>query len=88
MPPPITGLSSEEEERSELDYADDPPIPCAEGAAQGNRGVELLQLSKANSLVIDWDGTPSKYLTPHLTPEAGSHVLVPLPGRWSGGYSW
>ena len=88
MSPPITSLSSEEEERSELDYADDPPIPHAKGTAQGNKGVESSQMSKADPLVIDWDGAPSKYLTPHLTPEAGSHVLVPLPGRWSGGYSW
>ena len=36
--------------------------------------------------MIDWDGTPSEYLTPHPTPESGSNVLVPLPGRWSGGY--
>ena len=66
---PIAGLSSEEEERSELDHINDPPIPHTKGAAQGNKGVELLQLSKANSLVIDWDGTLSEYLTPHLTPE-------------------
>ena len=25
----------------------------------------------------------SEYLTPHLTPESGSHLLVPIPGRWS-----
>ena len=87
MSPPIIGSSLEEEERSELDYPDDPPIPHAEGAAQGNKGVKSLQLSKADPLVIDWDGTPSDYLTPHLTPEASSNVLVPLPSRWSGGYS-
>ena len=80
--------SLEEEERSKLDYADDPPVPCAEGAAQGNKSVSPLQLSKADSLVIDWDGTLSEYLAPHLTPEVSSHVLIPLPGRWSGGYSW
>ena len=85
--PPIAD-SSLEEERSELDYADDPPIPHAEGAAQGNKGVESSQPSKANSLVVDWDGTLSEYLPPHLTPEASSNVLVPLPSRWSGGYSW
>ena len=85
--PPITSSSSEEEERSELDYADDPPVPHAEGAAQGNKSVSSSRLSKADSLVLDWDGTPSKYLTPHLTPEASLNVLVPLPGRWSGGYS-
>ena len=80
--------SSEEEEGSELDYANDPPVPHTEGAAQGNKGIEFSQLSKANPLVIDWDGAPSKYLAPHLTPEASSNVLVPLPVRWSGGYSW
>ena len=86
MSPPVTDSSSEEEERSELDYADDPPIPRVNEATQGNKGVESSQLSKANPLVIDWDGTLSEYLTPHLTPEAGLNVLVPLPGRWSGGY--
>ena len=45
-----------------------------------------MQLSKANPLVVDWDGTLSEYLTPHLTPEASSDVLVPLPSGWSGGY--
>ena len=88
MSPPITSSSLEEEERLELDYTDDPPVPRTKGAAQGNEGVELSQLSKANPLVIDWDGAPSKYLTPHLTPEVGLQVLVPLPSRWSGGYSW
>ena len=86
MSPPIAGLSLEEEERLELDYADDPPVPHVDGTAQGNKSVSPLQLSKADPLVLDWDGTPSKYLTPHLTPEAGSNVLVPLPSRWSGGY--
>ena len=33
--PPVASLSSEEEERSELDYADDPPIPHVEGTVQG-----------------------------------------------------
>ena len=33
--PPVASLSSEEEERSELDYADDPPVPRFEGIAQG-----------------------------------------------------
>ena len=37
--PPVSPLvdtsSSEEEERSELDYADDPPVPRVEGTAQG-----------------------------------------------------
>ena len=32
---PVTSSSSEEEEGSELDYADDPPIPRVEGTAQG-----------------------------------------------------
>ena len=36
--PPVASLSSEEEERSELDYANDPPTPRVEGTAQGNRG--------------------------------------------------
>ena len=36
------------------------------------------------SLVIDWDGASSKYLTPHLTLEATLNLLVPLPGRPSG----
>ena len=35
---PVASSSSEEEERSELDYADDPPVSCVEGTAQGNRG--------------------------------------------------
>ena len=84
--PPITSSSLEVEERLELDYVDDPRIPCVQGTAQGNKSVSPLQLSKADSLVLDWDGTLSKYLTPHLTPEASSNVLVPLPGRWSRGY--
>ena len=83
--PPVASSSLEEEERSELDYADDSPVPRIEGTAQGT-GCESEQLSEANSPVVDWDGTPSKYLTPHPTPEVGSNVLVPLPGRWSGGY--
>ena len=49
-------------------------------------GVESKRLSEANSLVVDWDGTPSEYLTPHPTLETGLNILVPLPGRWSGGY--
>ena len=44
------------------------------------------RLSEANSPVVDWDGTPSEYLTPHLTPETGSNILVPLPSKWSGRY--
>ena len=83
---PIASSSSEEEERSKLDYANDPPVPHVEGTAQGDRSVEPVQLSKANPLVVDWDGTLSKYLTPHLTPEASLNVLIPLPGRWSGGH--
>ena len=68
-----------------MDYTDDPPVPHVEGTVQGT-GWESKQLSKANPLVVDWDGTPSEYLTLHLTPEVGSNVLAPLPGRWSGGY--
>ena len=86
MLPPVVGLSLEEEEGSELDYINDPPIPHAEGAAQGSKGVEPSHLSKANPLVIDWDGTLSEYLTPHLTLEASLNVLIPLLGRWSGEY--
>ena len=86
MSPPIASSLSEEEERSELDYADDPPIPRVEGTVQGTRCRVSERLSKANSPVIDWDGTPSEYLTPHPTPESDSNVLIPLPGRWSGGY--
>ena len=56
MSPPVTSSSSEEEERLELDYADDPPIPHVEGTAQGTGG-ESKQLSEANPFVIDWDGT-------------------------------
>ena len=78
---PIASSPSEEEERLELDYTNDPPIPRVEGTAQGNKSVSPSQSSKADSLVLDWDGTLSKYLTPHLTPEASSNVLVPLPGR-------
>ena len=40
----------------------------------------------ANPFVVDWDGTPSEYLTPYLTLDAGLNVLVPLSSRWSGGY--
>ena len=68
-----------------MDYADDPPVPRVEGTAQGI-GWESMQLSEANSPVVDWDGTPSKYLTPHPTLESSLNVLIPLPGRWSGGY--
>ena len=82
---PIASLSSEEEERSELDYANDSPVPCVEGTVQGI-GCESEQLSEAYSPMVDWDGTPSEYLTPHPTLETGSHILVPLPGRWSGGH--
>ena len=71
----------------ELDYAHDPPIPQVEGTAQGTGCRVSKRLSKANSPVVDWDGTLSKYLTPHLTPESGSNVLIPLPGRWSEGYN-
>ena len=35
---PVASSSSEEEERSELDYTDDPPVSRVEGTAQGNRG--------------------------------------------------
>ena len=45
-----------------------------------------MRLSMTNSPVVDWDGTPSEYLTPHLTPESSSNILVPLPGKWSGRY--
>ena len=83
----MVGLSLEEEERSELDYTNDPPVPRVEGTVQGTGCRVSKRLSEANSPVIDWDGTPSEYLTPHLTPETGSNILVPLPGRWSGGYS-
>ena len=86
MSPPVAGLSSEEEERSELDYANDLPVPRVEGTVQGTGCRVPERLSKANSPVIDWDGTPSEHLTPHLTPEMGLNILVPLPGRWSGGY--
>ena len=86
MLPPIASLSSEEEERSELDYANDPPIPHVEGTVPGTGCMVSKRLSEANSPVVDWDGTPSEYLTPHLTLETGSNILVPLPGRWSGGY--
>ena len=85
MSPPVGSSSSEEEERSELNYADDPPVPRGEGTAQGT-GWESMQLSKANSSVVDWDGTPSEYLTPQPTLESGSNVLIPLPSRWSGRY--
>ena len=76
--PPITSSSSEEEERSELDYTDDPPIPQVEGTAQGTGCRVSERSSEANSPVVDWDGTPSEYLTPHPTPESGSNVLIPL----------
>ena len=33
--PLVDSSSSEEEERSELDYANDPPVPHVEGTAQG-----------------------------------------------------
>ena len=49
-------------------------------------GWKSKQLSEANLPVVDWDGTPSEYLTPHPTPESGSNILIPLPSRWSGGY--
>ena len=32
---PIASLSSEEEERSELDYTNDPPVPRVKGTVQG-----------------------------------------------------
>ena len=86
MSPPVTSSSSEEEERSELDYADDPPVPHVEGTVQGTGCRVSKRLSEAKSPVVDWDGTLSEYLTPHPTPESGSNVLIPLPGRWSGGY--
>ena len=53
MSPPVAGSSSEEEERSELDYADDPPIPRVEGAVQGTGCRVSERLSEANSPVID-----------------------------------
>ena len=76
--PPIASLD-EEEERLELDYADDPPAPRAEGTAQG-KSVSPSWLSESWLSFVDWDGTLSEYLTPHLTPE----VFVPIPSRWSG----
>ena len=84
--PPIASSSLEEEERLELDYVDDSPAPRVDGTAQGDKSVSPSRLSKADPLGLDWDGTPSKYLTPHLTPKASLNVLVPLPSRWSGGY--
>ena len=69
-----------------MDYADDPPVPHVEGTVQGTGCRVSERLSEANSPVVDWDGTPSEYLTPHPTPESGLNVLIPLPGRWSGGY--
>ena len=56
---PVSSLSSEEEERSELDYTGDPPIPHVEGTVQGTGCRVSKQLSEANSPVVDWDGTPS-----------------------------
>ena len=83
---PVASSSLEEEERSKLDYTDDPPTPHVEGTVQGTGCRVSERLSEANSPVVDWDGTPSKYLTPHLTPESSSNILILLPGRWSGGY--
>ena len=40
--------SSEEEERSELNYADDPPVPHVEGTAQGTGCKVSMQLSVTN----------------------------------------
>ena len=49
--PPVASLSSEKEERSELDYADDPPIPRVEGTVQGTGCRVSERLSEANSPV-------------------------------------
>ena len=43
--PPIAS-SEEEEERLELDYTNDPPTPCVEGAAQG-KSVSPSRLSES-----------------------------------------
>ena len=43
---PVTSLDEEEEGGLELGYADGPPTPCAEGAAQG-KGVSPSQFSES-----------------------------------------
>ena len=43
--PLVDSSSSEEEERSELDYADDPPVPHIEGTAQGTGCKVSIRLS-------------------------------------------
>ena len=48
--PPVASSPLEEEERLELDYADDPPVSHVEGTAQGTQDVESVRLSKANLL--------------------------------------
>ena len=41
--PPVTSSSLEEEERLELDYTDDPPVPQVEGTAQGRVGIHAIR---------------------------------------------
>ena len=43
--PPVTSSSLEEEERSELDYTDDPPAPHVEGTARGTGCKVFMRLS-------------------------------------------
>ena len=69
-----------------MDYANDPPVPRVEGTVQGTGCQVFMRLSTTDSPVVDWDGTPSEYLTPHLTPELSSNILVPLPTKWSRRY--
>ena len=67
--PPVASLSSEEEERSELDYTNDPPAPRVEGTAQGTGCKVFMRLSVTN-FSCDRLGWYSEQV-PDSSPDAG-----------------
>ena len=67
--PPVASSSLEEEERSELDYTDDPPAPRVEGTAQGT-GCKVFMRSSVTNFSCDRLGWYSKRV-PNSSPDAG-----------------
>ena len=67
--PLVDSSSSEEEERSELDYTDDPPVPRVEGTAQGT-GCKVSMRSSVTNFSCDRLGWYSERV-PNSSPDAG-----------------
>ena len=65
----VDSLSSEEEERSELDYADDLPAPRVEGTVQGT-GCKVFMRSSVTNFSCDRLGWYSERV-PDSSPNAG-----------------